>query len=202
MKLHGVVRVVPYQNSSFFQTRTGWYAIGDNDDGQLGLGHCNNVSTPTRIESRWDLVDRFADSRSSFFTTTDPATPLVACGLTNCGLLGVSSPDHSILTPVTLPAGLDVTRVMIDNQSTFIFSGTRCFVCGDNSNHSIGLPTNEEFVRVPTELTFPVSAIIKDYYSTVFISEGRLLAIGYQQRTHSRSPIASPFPPRSITLGR
>ena len=186
MKLHGVVRVVLYQCSSFFLTRTGWYA-GSNGEGQFGLGHRNKVSTPTRIQSRWNLVDIFGNGSLSFFTTTDPAAPLVACGWNYYGCLGVSSLDERVLTftPVTLPAGLDVTRVMLDSGSTFIFSGTRCLVCGDNRLLYLGLPTNVTVVRVPTELPFTVNTIIMCNRSTVFISEGRLLAIGDQRGTNS-----------------
>ncbi len=71
-----------------------------------------------------------------------------------------------------------VDDVIGDASSTFFISGRRCFACGSNTCGRLGVGSNDEFIRTPTELPVPVDDLITSDRITVIRSGDTLLACG------------------------
>ncbi len=147
-----------YQTSgeSFFRTSTGWLGCGGNGGSQLGLGHRNNVTTPTPIPGSEGVTRWMGDYHSTFAFTHGG---MLACGRNFWGECGVGSTDDEIttLTPVALPDDVKgrVDRVVICSDSAFFLSGRRCFGCGRNDG-KLGIESDEMRTPTPTDLPGPV----------------------------------------------
>ncbi len=151
-----------YQTSmqSFFRMTSGFFGCGWNKEGQLGLGHTDDITTPTPIPGS-EGVTRWGGDFVTTFGFSDDG--LLACGCNADGQCGIGSTERHIttLTPVDLPDDVKgrVDRV-ICGVSSFFITGRRCFGCGMNETGQLGIGSDKEAISTPTELPVPVDDII------------------------------------------
>ncbi len=179
-----VLGVFPFNEVCFFRTPTGWYGSGFTEMGELGCREApqgTRFASPLRLPNTEGVIRWYSNSSTTFAWTS---AGLMACGPNHNGCAGVGSTEEAIgrLTPVVLPTGVksNVHRVVSADESTFIISGHRCFVCGDNSRGQLGVPLTggAETIDTPVELPFPVLNVISADERTVFLSDGQLLVCG------------------------
>ncbi len=193
-----VLKVCPMAHSTFIETSVGWFAAGANQHGQLGIddGAAPSplVPQPELVKARGTITRVYSQAGTTFLWTV--SGPLLACGINDSGQSGVGGLHPTRRpTPVRLPAHSHVTGLITSCGSTFIFCGTRCFVCGNNMYSKLGVRTDDQPVDTPTELPFPVSVVAFDFAagasSTLFISNGVLIAAG-ENNNLVAAPIAKP----------
>ncbi len=133
----GIEAITAQSQSTFIHMRDGtMFAAGNNDRGQLGIGHCRDVDWPCMVHlpPRARTVDVASGSGSTFFTVEDGT--LLATGWNRRGQLGLGNrldavvPQHVLLSDVgrVLPGS-----VITGNCRTFIIDDRgRLYACGDN----------------------------------------------------------------------
>ncbi len=187
-----VLDVCQTHDQSFFRSASGWLGCGWNKAGQLGLGHTNDVTTPTLIQGS-EGVTRWAGRKDVTCAFTDDG--LLACGINGHGQCGVGSTADKIptLTPVALPDDVKgrVDRVCADGWTSFLIAGRRCFAVGLNRAGQLGIGSDENTICTPIELPIPVDDIISKVGVTIIRSGDTLLACG-DNRLRQISSVETP----------
>ncbi|KTD75412.1 RCC1 domain-containing protein, partial [Legionella waltersii] len=145
------------------------FACGENDSGQLGLGHHKKQSSLQRLEipkeiSSLEGVVAGAGHTLVFGRDSLGKPLLFACGDNNCGQLGLGHQyAQSSLQPVNLPEGLNsLEGVAAGALHTLVFGRDSnkkplLFACGWNNFGQLGLgyrnnQTSLQSVKLPQDL--------------------------------------------------
>ncbi|KAG9391062.1 Alpha-tubulin suppressor [Carpediemonas membranifera] len=174
-----VIDIVPCARATFFRTPDGWWSVGTNWSGQLGLGHVHAVTVPEPIPGSAKIFHIVSDYNSSFAWSDNV---LLACGNNDAGQLGIGTrTDIASFTPVRAPADVSVIHsVVCGMTSTHFMAGNVCLASG-MSRGQLGLPLNEHGFAVPTKLSQirgEVTACATDGDSTVFLCGGKIFVAG------------------------
>eukprot|EP01127_Copromyxa_protea_P011952 TRINITY_DN3068_c0_g1_i2.p1 TRINITY_DN3068_c0_g1~~TRINITY_DN3068_c0_g1_i2.p1 ORF type:complete len:420 (+),score=38.18 TRINITY_DN3068_c0_g1_i2:31-1290(+) len=175
-----------------FMTASGLYAIGDNDRGQLGLGHKKTQLTPVRISVNWIPKQISCGFQHSMVLSTDGN--VYTCGLNTWGQLGHPGEAFSFQPvtamnegpggpkPKTISAAALHGLVMMDDGSL------RSWGWNDDGQLGIGLVKSDQFLprTVSTDYTKVfrkgehVYSIGCGYAHSFFLTNyGRLFVWGY-----------------------
>ena len=138
-----ITKVVCGGYHTLFLTKTGdVYVTGYNGFGQLGLGHKDNIYTPTKITSLSNVKNVFAGGYHTFFITD--SGEVYACGKNDYGQLGLPI-SESITTPTLIKSLNDVESISCGGDYTFFLKKSgitpRVYVSGYNGYGQLGLTT-------------------------------------------------------------
>ncbi|KAG9396727.1 Regulator of chromosome condensation (RCC1) repeat [Carpediemonas membranifera] len=172
-----VVRAVIMDESTFLQTPTHWRATGANEHGQLAVGHRDPVREPERVVGSETITDVVSDCGTAFAWTE--TGDILGAGSNDNEQLGVTAGDDvTVFSPVNLPPNTSVVRIVEGEDATFFFTADRrCLVCGNNRKAKLGLP-RASVVVPPTALPFAVDDVVFNKFTTVFLCDGKLMAVG------------------------
>lgn len=113
------------------------YGVGLNENGQLGLGHRNSVSTYTKLPLSGKVTKTIGKRGKMLYLVNDE---WYSSGV-NDGSLGNGAVAYtSTPTKITLPTGVNVTDMFFDNSSTYYKTNANLYATGFNSNGEIGIP--------------------------------------------------------------
>jgi alpha-tubulin suppressor-like RCC1 family protein len=158
---------------SLFVKRDGTlWAVGMNDDGQLGLGDKNTRNSPEQVTS--DVVTVAAGSVHSLFVKRDGT--LWAMGYNSYGQLGLGDTNDR-LSPVQVTG--DVVAVAAGaGHSLFVKRDGTLWGTGDNSDGQLGLGNTGQS-NLPVQLAGDVVAVAAGVNHTLFVKrDGTLWAMG------------------------
>ena len=146
------------------------FVCGENDRGQLGVGHTDRINTftalpaPSSNNTKIKFVRVFCGGDFSFFESDTKQWYCV--GDNSNGQLGLGHISDTInqLTPVSLPSpSLKIDFVSCGEYHTIFVceDGVTCFGCGRNQYGQLGLAHNTLKVPTPTKIAIPNNNIIK-----------------------------------------
>jgi len=149
-----VRQFIDFEETRFCITDQGVYAWGDNYRGQCGLGHNDNVYTPTRVKAFDNQIIRelFVSGNSCFCVTEQGG--VYAWGCNRYGQLGFGHKDN-LNTPTRIEAfdNLNVRQLVASSGNTFCLTDQGVYAWGDNRHGQLGLGHNEEVNSIPTPIT-------------------------------------------------
>lgn len=159
---------------------------GENKVGGLGLGHTNNVTTPTPLTA----LDRYTIKQivnsgvgATFFVCKNGS--VFSCGMNETSQLGLGH-TNKVTTPTPIIALQEhtVSQIVCHYAHTFFLCADgSVWVCGNNEEGVLGLDHTNP-VTTPTLLTtlkeHPVSQIVLCELGTFFLCrDGSVWACGY-----------------------
>ncbi|CAF3124208.1 unnamed protein product [Rotaria sp. Silwood2] len=167
------------------------YSFGDNNSGQLGLGHINHTDKISCIKglklfNTKEKIILAACGRDSSLVATNQGS-LYAFGLNNRCQLGFEAKEPTIIYPY--PVKIEYFRSTMSWKQISMGAEHTCvlnndgvvYVWGLNEDGQCGQARKHNVIRIPTELQleYPVVAISCGYYHTALITEGgRLFLFG------------------------
>jgi len=169
-------------NSFLIKSNGKVVAVGGNSDGnsqgQLGLGHTNDVITPTTITSLSDIVKVSHTGDFTLFLKADGT--VYSSGYGGTGKLGHGN-TNSISTATQISGLTNVIDVLAVNSSSFflIKDGT-VKVCGYNNNNQIS-PGSTSDITTPTAITGlsdVVNIASSGQFTFFVINDGTVKGIG------------------------
>lgn len=169
-----VVSAALGRTDSFYLTKSGeLYGFGYNLAGQLGLGHMNQVTTPTLISSEVSSV--FVRSYHTLFIKADKT--LWGAGGNEYFQLGDGTSAHRA-TPVLIAADV-ITAATGDDFSFFLKENGELWGMGSNSSGQLGLGYEVPRAITPKLITTGVKAIAAGKRTAYLVrSDGTLCRAG------------------------
>ena len=145
---------------TIINTENGVFVFGKNLYGELGLGHFNSVSEPTKIDIPM-VINYYHSAYYSLFNTVEG---LYVCGYNQNGNLGLGHYKNiNISTKVELPE-------IIEFSGPFIKTFDGVYASGRSYFRDLGLGENKNINKF-TKLKIPdVIKIYNKYKSSVFIT--------------------------------
>src|SRR3990167_296256 len=125
--------------SVFLDEHGSVWTCGYNVHGQLGLGHSNNVATPSKIEN----IPKMSSISAGYYHTLllDENGEVWTCGYNTYGQLGRSTEREMTEEVVKMPSPVKFKAVSAGNfHSMFLDVEGRVWGCGHNHNASLALP--------------------------------------------------------------
>jgi len=117
------------------------WGIGDNDQGQLGIGTTSDLSSPVQIGSRTDWAGGSSSSRVCHFLNNDGIMYAAGDGNTTYGYLGDGT-INAYSSPVQVGSHSKVVEISIQSFSGAVTSVRRAdgtiWAWGDNNNGILG----------------------------------------------------------------
>ena len=162
-------------SENFILCEEGVFAMGDNRNGELGLGHREKVKNPTKVPINSRVIAVECGGSSTFFLCSDGT--VYACGDNGKGKLGIGSSDDSVSTP---------RKVLLESEAVTVTGGCECpdlflfhckdgvFICGNGKY--FGLPKE---LLVPRKISFEADVLdIKCSYNYFFICKDGVYGCG------------------------
>lgn len=129
------------ENSMFIKTNTGWYGLGDNSYGELGLGNSTLTNSPTLINSfSTSIADISSASNGTLFLLTNGDV-----FFTGRNKLPMGSPDATYTSPFRISgfSSSNLPKKVVlseDGQNAFFILNTGSVMAmGYNRNGELGL---------------------------------------------------------------
>ena len=128
------------------------YVFGNNYNGQLGLGHKNNINIPTELlipnEEITSVIGKYLNS--AVLTSSGKC---YVCGFNECGQLGLGHNNRvNTLTELVLPNEKIISVACGRDHNMILTFSRKCYVFGFNSDSQLGLK-HDNNINVPTLLT-------------------------------------------------
>ncbi|KAL0491239.1 hypothetical protein AKO1_009982 [Acrasis kona] len=188
------------------------YAFGRNIDGELGLGHNNNVSTPEVVESLMDKNVIMIDNSNVHHSTalTDNGE-IYTWGNNRCGQLGLGDTINRNV-PTCIPEISDkrINCVIAGGSanSGFVFATNELnetYVWGANSHSQLGLDNKlmQSSPKQMSALTNTVKVGLGYNHSVVLLSDGRVFSFGsndHYELGHGKVGVSTNVPGEIVAL--
>ncbi len=115
---------------------------GFNGSGQLGLGHTNNITTPTINPNFTDVKDIVLGEQHALVLSNNGTVKVVGTNIS--GVFGTEHEDwEEITTPVSIP-GINAIAIAGNNRHTAIVdTNGNLFVAGENSKGELVIENSE-----------------------------------------------------------
>ena len=132
-----------YYHTMFIDSCNNVYGFGDNNYGQLGLGHAKNVKKPTLIKSVHSIHSIACGEEHTIFLTRD--REVYACGRNNNGQIGVKKSTERLVTPTKLYLLENIVSVACGAYHTLVLNlEGEVYSFGNNSSSQLGINENQE----------------------------------------------------------
>lgn len=156
-------------NYTIINTTNGLYVFGDNESGQLGLGHTNyiNQKVPIKLQFKYKVISIHCGSMHTIINTDDG---LYVFGRNYCGQLGLG--DHynrNVPTKLDFFKGIqpltpkgqnsEIISIQCGRDHTLINTTDGLFVFGCNVNRELGLKGRNP-ANIPTKLDLGFEIIL------------------------------------------
>uniref|UniRef100_A0A1B6DZ80 RCC1-like domain-containing protein n=1 Tax=Clastoptera arizonana TaxID=38151 RepID=A0A1B6DZ80_9HEMI len=160
------------------------FVFGNNEFGQLGLGHKSLVNKPSCVKSlKPEHVTRVACGRTHTLISTGSGK-VFSCGNNSDGQLGLGTSDTACIdVPEEVKGILGTVEQLAAgcNHSVALTNKGQVYVWGSNADGQLGLGPDVKSVSMPTVLPLEetVSSIACGYYHTILLTEeGHAYACG------------------------
>ena len=159
--------VCGHHHNLFLDSEGNVFSVGDNEDGQLGLGNNTSQNVLTKIPNIPPIKMISCGSASSYLI--DFEGNVWSFGLNIAGQLGhVDKIDTSINTPKKVNTLEDIQQISYGSCGSHFFaknSQTQIFVAGNNNRGQLGTGDTQS-LSIPTELNSQYSTIWRDEFHT------------------------------------
>jgi alpha-tubulin suppressor-like RCC1 family protein len=151
----------------------GW---GDNDSGQVGLGHVTHVREPVEISLPEEISEIFVSGDYSVFLTKNGH--IYTCGSNSCGQLGVGDREtEGLFSPSLLPLEEVISVACGWDHCLALNQDGSLLSWGDNAYHQLGLfagddPESAELTEHPRCVLTPTPVNFRFPEPVVWLGSG------------------------------
>lgn len=167
-----IISITCGASHTIIQTTEGLFGFGYNNSGQLGLGHTNDIQTPTKLDF-FNLYNIFSVACGKYHTIVHTDGGLFGFGnnLFNELCLG-NAEDINIPTKLIFFDSFNIISINCGGDHTIIYTDDGLFGFGNNLYGQLGLGHNDS-VDIPTKiLFFQRVEDMEDNYNIISISCG------------------------------
>ncbi len=123
------------------------YVWGDNEEGQLGLGHNNHINVPTKLNFKAHKI-----VCGGYHTIAITDDGLYVWGYNNRGQLGLGH-YNSVNVPTKLNFDFKINKIVCSSNHTIAITDDGLYAWGANGSGQLGLGHNNR-VNMPTKLIY------------------------------------------------